>query len=65
MTGMIKMMTVHGLTVISRMTRMAGMTGMWVWMTEITTPMIRMTIVNRLTVMIRMTRMAGMTGMQV
>ena len=65
MTGMIKMITVHGLTVISRMTRMAGMTGMWVWMTEITRPMIRMTTMNGLTVMIRMTRMAGMTGTQV
>ena len=40
MTGMIKMITVNGLTVITRMTRMAGMTGMWVWMTEITRPMI-------------------------
>ena len=46
MTGMIKMITVNGLTVITRMTRMAGMTGMWVWMTEITRPMIRMTTVN-------------------
>ena len=65
MTGMIEMITVNGLTVITRMTTIAGMTGMWVWMTEITRPMIRMTTMNRLTVMIRMTRMAGMTGTQV
>ena len=29
-TGMIRMTTVNGLTVINRMTRMAGMTGMQV-----------------------------------
>ena len=51
MTGMIKKITVNGLTVITRMTRMAGMTGMWVWMTDITRPMIGMTTVNGLTVM--------------
>ena len=70
MTGMIRTITVNGLTVITRMTRMAEMTGMQVWLTEITgmikttklTGMTRVATVNGLTVMIRITRMAGMTG---
>ena len=36
MTGMIRMITVNGLTVITRTTGIAGMTGMHVWMTGIT-----------------------------
>ena len=43
-TGMIRMTTVNGLTVITRTTRMAGITGMQVWLTGIT----------------RMTRITGM-----
>ena len=70
------MATVNGLTVMIRMTRMAGMTGRQVWLNGITemnritamikttklTGMTRMPTVNGLTVMIRTTRMAGMTG---
>ena len=36
MTGMARMATVNGLTVMIRRTRMAGMTGIQVWLTGIT-----------------------------
>ena len=35
MTGMIRMTTVNGLTVITRTTRIAEMTAMQVWMTSV------------------------------
>ena len=65
------MKTVNGLTVMIRMTTIAGMTGMQVWLTGITrmikttklTGMTRTATVNGLTVMIRINKMVGKTRM--
>ena len=58
-TGMIRMTTVNGLTVVIRMTRMAHKTGMQVWMTG----MARMTRITGMTKTTRLTGMTGVTGM--